>query len=221
MNIKNIFQLEDLNYINGTYKDNNFVFLNNNSNDISIYDNNKNKINTKTLKSNYKIITYNSKENNYILNKNNTNRLIKANDDFNEISAITIKSPFKRPIIDVVYNYNNDTYLIADSYMVYVVDNKGNYINNFISTNDFYSVSSDNCHNNTIIPRDFYFSAVGIDDNFVYLAYHYNNANYLAKLDQNGILLCKEFINNKLKINSIIFNDELYLVGNKDNNYLY
>ncbi len=222
MYIKNIFKLQDNDYSNATQKDKMYNMIDGKTNNLYIYDNNKTKIDTKTMLNNYKLITYNSINNFYVMNTNNSVNFKIVNMNFEEINDFIIIPNFKRSINDIAFDKDNNRYLLVDNLLAYAIDSNGKFIKSLINTNDFYEKTYDCCYKLIVHPNDFKFTAIGTDGKYIYVAYIKNGSTYLAKLSQKGNLVENMFIGDNIIIKSILFNDGLYLLGNEStNNNLY
>ena len=213
MYIKNIFTLQDTNYTNATIKDTMYHIVDGISNDLYIYDNNKNKNNTKSLSSNYKLIAYNSIDNYYIMNNNNSIKFDKINSDLESIGTFNIKTNNKRIINDIAFDKYSNQYLAIDNLIAFAISTDGKIIKSLIDPYDFYEKKYD-CYCELIInPKGFKFTAIGADENYNYVTYTKNGSTFLAKLSKYENIVEKLYIGDNVEINSIVFNDKLYLLG--------
>lgn len=218
MFIKNIFYLEDNNYSNATFKDNQYYMLDYLTANIYSYDNNKKRIEAKRLNQKYTILTYNAKDDCFIMGQGSS-KFNKLDNTFKETDKFIVKN-CRQNINDIAYDKFNDKYLIVDDLNAYSVNSYGSFIKNELFTYDFYQKCCDSPKRT--MPSNFKFTAIGTDGAFNYVAYCKNGSSFLSKLSKNGNLIETLFIGDNIRIKSILFNEKLLLLGTDNKkNYLY
>lgn len=209
---------------NMTIKDNNFEFLDSNSNNLYIHNKKGELINEVNLSKNYIIFTYNQKDNIYLMSTcGHINHFEKLSTDYKKLDNFVIKPNCLKlmKINDIFFDRINSKYLIADDKNIYSVDEKGKFLRDEVLTDE---INSNSCCNDQFCECciNLRFTAVGTDGINKYVAYEKNCSTYVSKFSKNGSLISTMFLDDDIDVFSICIDGGIYLGVNKNKkNYVY
>lgn len=229
MYIKNKLDLNSTkDHCNMTTRNNNFEFLESNTNNLYVYNKNGTLISKEQLDKNYIVLTFNDNENTYLTSTcAHTNHFEKLRRDYKKIENFVIKTDNSKfiKINDIFFDRKNSKYLIADDRNIYSIDQNGNFLNNEICTKELFENTSccccnECCSNNNCCNERFV--AIGSDGIYKYAAYTKNSSSYISKFSKNGALINKMFVDDNTDILSIGINNGIYLgVKKNQKNFIY